>query len=194
MDLSNPSTKAWSEYVSAISSGAGHRAWWFARDPDPLTKNPGGFEGLEKSLEYIGELIHKTGPVHGIWGFSQGACFAGMLLALLGEKNRGHPMRRFLPKDQGQPAMGIFFSGFKPRFEQYDAIYSSGIEAPTMHVMGLNDSTVSVERSEFFIGSCRSATVLKHSGGHDIPKSEEDRERILHFLKESLRKTDRQLL
>jgi hypothetical protein len=30
--------------------------------------------------------------------------------------------------------------------------------------------------------------VLKHSGGHDIPKSEGDREMIINFLRESIGK------
>ena len=194
MDLSEPSTKAWSEYVSANSSGAAHRAWWFARDPDPVTKSQGGFEGLEKSLKAIGDLIQRTGPVHAIWGFSQGACFAGMLVSLLGEKNREHPMRIHFPKEQGTPAAGIFFSGFKARFEQYDSIYAPGIEIPTMHVMGDEDAAVTLTRSEELASVCRGAKVLKHSGGHDVPKSDTDREMILNFLRENLGKKDKQSL
>jgi hypothetical protein len=188
MDLSQPSSKAWSEYVSTNSSGAGHRAWWFARDPDLVTKSLGSLEGLEKSLKSIGKLIQRTGPVHAIWGFSQGACFAGMLVSLLGEKNREHPMRTHFPKEQGTPAAGIFFSGFKARFEQYDSIYAPGIEIPTMHVMGDKDTAVSMERSVQLVRVCRDAKVLKHSGGHDIPKSEGDREMIINFLRESIGK------
>jgi hypothetical protein len=134
MDLSNPSTKAWSEYVSAISA-AGHRAWWFARDPNPDFNEPGGFHGLQQSIEHLGDLIQRTGPIHAIWGFSQGACFAGMLASLLSEKNKDHPLRRLLPDYQGTPNSCIFFSGFKARFEQYDEIYAPSIEVPTMHVL-----------------------------------------------------------
>jgi hypothetical protein len=194
MNPSDPSTKAWSDYVSTNSSGAGHRAWWFARDTDPVTKSLGGFEGLEKSLKSIGDLIQRTGPVHAIWGFSQGACFAGMLVSLLGEKNREHPMRIHFPKEQGTPAAGIFFSGFKARFEQYDSIYAPGIEIPTMHVMGDKDTAVDLTRSEEFASVCRGAKVLKHSGGHDVPKSETDREMILNFLRENLGEKNKQSL
>jgi predicted esterase len=194
MDPSDPSTKAWSDYVSTMASGAGHRAWWFARDTDPVTKSLGGFEGLEKSLKSIGDLIQRTGPVHSIWGFSQGACFAGMLVSLLGEKNREHPMRIHFPKEQGTPAAGIFFSGFKARFEQYDSFYAPGIEIPTMHVMGDKDAAVNLTRSEELASVCRGAKMLKHSGGHDIPKSETDRETILNFLRENLGKKNKQPL
>jgi hypothetical protein len=194
MDLSKPSTQAWADFVSANSPGTGHRAWWYARDPDPETQKPGTFEGLEESLTFIGELIRKTGPVHGIWGFSQGACFAGMLTALLGKGNRGHEFRHFLPKEQGTPMAGIFFSGFRARFVQYRNLYEPSIEIPTMHVMGEADLAVSVKRSVEFAGICEGATILRHAGGHDIPKKKEDQEMILRFLRENLRVRDRQSL
>jgi predicted esterase len=194
LDLSTPSTKAWAEYVAANSSGAGHRAWWYARDPDPLTKKPGGFEGLERSLKFLGELIQRTGPVHAIWGFSQGACLAGMLVTFLGEKNTGHPLRGYLPQEQGTPAAGIFFSGFKARFGQYDSIYTPGIDVPTMHVMGVKDDAVDLIRSEALVAICKNPEILKHPGGHDIPKAEADREKIVHFLKSSLPNKERQSL
>lgn len=185
MNLSSPSTKAWADYVSSNSS-AGHRAWWFARDPNPAAGEPGSFEGLERSLGYLGELIRRTGPVHAIWGFSQGACFAGLLTALLEEKNMEHTLRRYLPEGQGPAHAGVFFSGFKPRFQQYDSIYSQGIETPTLHIMGEQDTAVTIERSQSLVEACRRANVLKHTGGHDIPKFDEARERIVDFLRENL--------
>jgi pimeloyl-ACP methyl ester carboxylesterase len=190
MNLSNPSTKAWADYVSANST-VGHRAWWFARDPHPADNEGGGFEGLEQSIGYVEELIQRTGPVHVIWGFSQGACFAGLLTALLSEKSKSHPLRRCLPKSQGTPKAGIFFSGFKPRFRQYDDIYTAGIETPTLHIMGEQDTAVTIERSEALVEVCRRATVLKHGGGHDIPKGYEDQRRIIQFLRESASSLDK---
>lgn len=183
MNLANPSTKAWSDYVSAIST-AGHRAWWFARGPEPTLGKPGGLFGLERSMEHLGDLIRETGPIHAVWGFSQGACFAGMLTALLAEENADHPLRGYLPECQGPFAAGIFFSGFKARFEQYDQIYAPGIDIPTMHVMGELDDTVAVERSLTLAGVCQKARVLKHGGGHDLPKKNEDRESVVQFLLE----------
>jgi predicted esterase len=184
MKVSSPATKVWADYVSAKSS-AGHRAWWFARDPNPSANDPGEFDGLERSLGYLGDLIQKTGPVHVIWGFSQGACFAGMLIALLSEKNKDHPLRSHLPMSQGPPKAGIIFSGFKPRFQQYDSIYAHGIETPTMHIMGEQDTAVTVQRSEKLVEVCRQAKILKHPGGHDIPKSDGEHERIVQFLREN---------
>jgi pimeloyl-ACP methyl ester carboxylesterase len=194
IDTSTPAAKAWADFVAANSSGVGHRAWWYAREASPTAKNVGTFSGVEESLEFIGDLMKRTGPVHGIWGFSQGACFAAMLVALLGEGNRSHPFRKFLPQNQGTPAAGIFFSGFKARFAQYDAVYAPGIESPTMHVMGEKDDFVSIKRSEELMGVCRNPVVLTHLGGHDIPKLEPDQDDIVKFLRDNLRERERQLL
>lgn len=60
---------------------------------------------------------------------------------------------------------GVFFSGFKPRFPQYESVYEYGIEVPTLHVMGINDPVVTIERAETLKSVCRDAKVMKHPGG-----------------------------
>ena len=179
--MSDPRSQIYSEWVRS-KSPAGHRAWWFARDPNPTTNEVGRFEGLERSLEYLGDLIQRTGPFDVIWGFSQGACFAGLLTALLEEKNLDHPLRSKLPKSQGTPQASLIFSGFKPRFQQYDSIYAHGIEIPTLHVIGEKDLMVTVERSEVLAGICHNAKVLKFAGGHQIPGGDEESHSIIQFL------------
>jgi hypothetical protein len=57
-----------------------------------------------------------------------------------------------------------------------------------MHIMGDKDAAVNLTRSEDLASVCRGAKGLKHSGGHDVPKSEADRETILNFLRENLGK------
>ncbi|KUJ14806.1 uncharacterized protein LY89DRAFT_783888 [Mollisia scopiformis] len=185
--------RLWIDFVAANST-SGHRAWWFAKDPNPATNDLGGFQGLEKSLEYIGRLIEKSGPVHAIWGFSQGACFAGFLTSLLHEKQRGHHLRQHLPQQQGLPRVGVYFSGFKARFAQYDSVYEHGIEVPTLHIMGEQDHVVRIERSETLKSVCRDPRTLKHGGGHNIPESEEDMAIVANFLREALESKSRESL
>lgn len=182
MDLSNPSNQAWSDLVLSMGN-AGHRAWWFARDGNWQNNETGGFYGLEKSLEFIGALLEEKGPVHAIWGFSQGACFAGMLCALLQEKIANHPLRKHMPQQLATPMAGVIFSGFRARFQQYDSLYDAGIDMPVLHVIGEKDPLVRSERSEALIKVCQRSEFLKHAGGHDIPKSDEDQARILKFLR-----------
>ncbi|PVH87863.1 FSH1-domain-containing protein [Cadophora sp. DSE1049] len=178
--------RSWSEFV-AQNSTSGHRAWWFAKDPNPAKNKLGRFKGVEQSLDYLGDLLQKTGPVHAIWGFSQGACFAGMLMALLSNQQKDNPLRSRLPSNQVVPSAGIFISGFKARFPQYDSAYASGIDAPTLHVIGSRDTAVTPERSEMLLEVCKNPTVLRHDGGHDVPSSEEDEKTILDFLRQNVR-------
>ncbi|EKD18781.1 hypothetical protein MBM_03023 [Drepanopeziza brunnea f. sp. 'multigermtubi' MB_m1] len=186
MKQESPSMRTWAEYVS-INSKSGHRAWWVAKDPDSTKNEPGGFDGLERSLDYLGDIIQKSGPVHAIWGFSQGACFSGMLMALLSPQQKNHPLRKRLPKSQGIPSAGIFFSGFKSRFAEHESAYEKGIEVPTLHVVGERDTAVTPEKSKTLARICKDAKVLTHAGAHDIPSSEEDRETVVRFMRENVR-------
>lgn len=181
----DPATQAWLEYFKAHSNTT-HRAWWFAKDI-PSAK-AGSFVGLETSLDYLSSVIEKEGPVHAIWGFSQGACFAGILMSLLSEKSKSHDLRRLLPKNQGMPMAGVIFSGFRARFAQYDIIYEHGIDVPTLHVIGEKDVVVTAERSERLMAICKEPRVLRHKGGHDIPSSVEDQDVIVKFLLDSARR------
>ena len=186
MKLESPTMRSWSEYV-AQNSTSGHRAWWFAKDPNPAKNKPGRFKGVEQSLDYLGDLLQKTGPVHAIWGFSQGACFAGMLMALLSNPQKDNPLRSRLPSTQGVPRAGVFISGFKARFPQYDSAYASGIDVPTLHIIGERDTAVTPERSQTLLEICRNPTVLRHAGGHDVPSSEEHEKMIVDFLHQNVR-------
>lgn len=187
--------RVWHDYV-AKNSTSGHRAWWFARDSNITNPNSfvnpetGGYYGIEVSLTYLGELIEKSGPIHVIWGFSQGACFAGMLMAMLSDSGRDPlKLRKLLPPPevQGLPAAGVFFSGFKARFEQYQPLYEAGVRVPTLHVVGENDVLVSVKRSEGLVGVCEGAAVLKHQNGHNIPRETGEVEKIAEFLRNTTR-------
>lgn len=173
---------------------SGHRAWWFAKDPNPTTGDPGGFKGLEKSLDYIGNIIEESGPIHAIWGFSQGGSFSGLLMALLHDKQTHHPLRKHLPKQQGMPRAGLFFSAFKPRFPQYDSVYEYGIQVPTLHIIGKRDMIVTSERSETLKSVCSDAWTLKHPGAHSIPDSEEHTAEIISFLRGALESQSRETL
>jgi len=187
--------RTWHEYV-AKNSTSGHRAWWFARDSNFTNPNSfvnpetGGYYGIEDSLKYLGELIEKSGPVHAIWGFSQGACFAGMLMSMLSDSSKDPlGLRKFLStgEKQGCPMAGVFFGGFKARFEQYQPIYETGVQVPTLHVVGENDMLVTVERSEGLVEVCENAEVLKHQNGHNIPREAQELERIADFLRKNVR-------
>ncbi|KAM3424649.1 hypothetical protein BST61_g6637 [Cercospora zeina] len=194
----------WHEFVFGLneeSAETGHRAWWFAKDPDWKTKKDGTFEGIERGFEGLGRWIREQKTtedgdegIDAIWGFSQGACLAGMLCALLSRKgamgeDQRHPLLKLLglKQDPGRLKAGIIFSGFRARFRQYDDIYEpEGIGIPMLHVLGDKDPLVGSERSEALLRICERGEVLRFEGGHDIPKSEEDLKTIVNFVKRSL--------
>lgn len=193
MDMTKPANQAWSEIVMSASD-SGHRAWWFARDGEWKSKTGGGFIGLEESLEYLGAYVEERGPVDAIWGFSQGACLAGMLCALLQSKHATHPLRKLLGSpttgdamSMATPLAGIIFSGFRARYPQYDDLYASGIDVPMLHVLGEHDALVRSERSEALQRVCKSSERIVHPGGHDIPKGEADIARIVEFTRNHVR-------
>ncbi|OAG05570.1 uncharacterized protein CC84DRAFT_1164068 [Paraphaeosphaeria sporulosa] len=189
MDMSKPANQAWSDIVMSASD-SGHRAWWFARDGEWKSKTGGGFIGLEESLEYLGAYVEERGPVHAVWGFSQGACLAGMLCALLQSKHAGHPLRKHLEATGtgiATPLASVIFSGFRARYSQYDGLYEPGIDVPMLHVLGEQDPLVRSERSEALLRVCKRSERIVHAGGHDIPKGAEDVAKIIEFTRRHLR-------
>lgn len=179
-DMNKGENQSWIKLVSELST-SGHRAWWFARDGNWQNKE-GGFFGLEDSLDFLGKYMHERGPFHAIWGFSQGACLAGMLASLLQEKQAAHSLRKLMPVDLPAPKASVVFSGFRARFSQYDSVYEPGIDVPMLHVIGEDDPLVNSERSEALRRVCLRGQFLKHAGGHNIPKSEDDAEVIAKFM------------
>ena len=161
---------------------------WYARDPEWKTKRQGSFDGIEESFSYLGDYLQENGgPVDAVWGFSQGACLAGMLIALLQPCQITHPLRKRLRINDDEKfhlKAGIIFAGFRARFEQYDDIYEPhGIATPVLHVIGEQDPLVNSERSEALMRVCKQEEFLRFDGGHDIPKGEGEVKRIVDFMR-----------
>ena len=106
-------------------------------------------------------------------------------------------LRKLLPPPQsggeevlGTVRAGVFFGGFKARFEQYAPLYEGGVKVPTLHVMGENDVLVTPERSEKLVALCEGAEVLRHQNGHNLPREAEEVERIAEFLRRNVKEVD----
>lgn len=58
--------------------------WWFNRDDRTFRgiRKGGPAIGFEESVRFIEETFEEHGPFDGILGFSQGACFVGLLCDL----------------------------------------------------------------------------------------------------------------
>lgn len=60
------------------------RSWWFNVDNQTFkgTNKNGPAYGFDVSLHYVEEVWRTQGPFHGLLGFSQGACFVGLICSL----------------------------------------------------------------------------------------------------------------
>lgn len=64
----------------------------------------------------------------------------------------------------------IAVAGFRPRGNTaIDALMEEGIETPVLHVLGINDQIVSLERAQTLVDVCRQSRVEKHEGGKRNP-------------------------
>lgn len=78
----------------AKSNGSLHeetdRSWWFNKEDNTFkgTNKNGPAYGFDVSLRLVEEVWQTQGPFQGLLGFSQGACFAGLIcnLSMRGSK------------------------------------------------------------------------------------------------------------
>lgn len=60
------------------------KSWWFNKDDGTFkgTNKSGPAIGFDESLKKVEDIWVNDGPFQGILGFSQGACFAGIICGL----------------------------------------------------------------------------------------------------------------
>lgn len=60
------------------------KGWWFNSDDRTFkgTNRNGPAFGFDESLRFVEDAWQTNGPFHGILGFSQGACFVGLICSL----------------------------------------------------------------------------------------------------------------
>lgn len=138
------------------------RAWFLSKTGD------GGvvkYDMMDESIGYLFDYLKGEKPFDGILGFSQGACMASILTALL-EKPNLHP--RFPSTSALHPfKFSIFCGGFLPAPTLFHPYYP--IHTPTLHIIGKNDTIVTPTRSQTLIDRCTNGRVEEHDGGHWIP-------------------------
>ncbi|PVF93539.1 hypothetical protein CPB86DRAFT_777031 [Serendipita vermifera] len=150
------------------------RGWWLRSDPSTFMQCVTYLKGLVSNQEV---------PFDGVFGFSQGACAACLLTALL---ERPQVIPEFTIDGQApHPPLKfcIAVAGFRPRDEMVDPLLDQGIDTPTVHVLGVNDQIVSLERSQTLVDICRNARVEKHEGGHFIPSKATWRQFFAQYIK-----------
>ena len=64
------------------------KSWWFNKDDGTFkgTNKSGPAVGFDESLKIVEQVWKEKGPFQGLLGFSQGACFAGLICGLAHRK------------------------------------------------------------------------------------------------------------
>lgn len=83
-EVPEPALPLSSEDSSSETEERGGKSWWFNSDDQTFkgTNRNGPAFGFDTSLAMVEEAWRVHGPFHGLMGFSQGGCFAGLICSL----------------------------------------------------------------------------------------------------------------
>ncbi|CAH0552761.1 unnamed protein product [Brassicogethes aeneus] len=148
--------------------------WFFNRDDKSFRgiRKGGPAIGFDESAQLIEDIVKSGGPFDGILGFSQGACFVGLLCDL---QQRGLLNFKF--------NFAIISSGFKSGSLPHLKYYSDILTIPTLHIFGENDQIIPTEMSEALSYCFEEPTIVKHPGGHFLPASQPQKHEYQKFFK-----------
>lgn len=131
---------------------------------------------FDETVKFLEGVFTQQGPFDGILGFSQGACVAGVLSAML---------------EHGRLPSGISFSfavlisGFEPRDERYRDICSPQhkiTKVRSLHVVGQADEVVDPSRSLQVADLFHNPTIVEHDKGHMVPSDKRVRDALKSFM------------
>lgn len=188
-------------FVNAPSLTTGDFGWWHSvSNPQSTTRgNPGVasngsvyYKGWEQTRAFLVDLFARQGPFDGIFGFSQGAALAGLMVGMRAPD--GKPT-------QEKPLVfdfAIMVGGFTSPDPALARLYSdrASYNLPSVHIIGRSDGIVPNSRSFDLASKFKSPVILEHSGGHVIASTSSVRKGVMDFLEQqrkrlSQRQTDR---
>jgi predicted esterase len=154
----------------------GRSGWWNAV---PIEGSAGKhYEGWERTRDAITAHFRDNGPCDGIFGFSQGAALAGLLVGM--RASEGIPTSR-------QPlrfGFAIFVGGFVSNDPAHAALYAAqaSYTLASLHLIGRSDRIVPPEASHALAARFQAPQVLEHGGGHVIASTAEVKRALSAFL------------
>ena len=153
----------------------------------PRTFHPDDDRSVIDAYNLIYETIEEDGPFDGVLGFSHGATLAFGFLA--------HHARKFT-YDPPPFRCAIFLNSLPPfRIDQdenfvFDDEMQGLIKIPTVHVVGKRDFVYSHSLKLHQLCDSRSATLLAHDKGHEIPNDPEN----VHMIAKALRELNQTIM
>jgi predicted esterase len=163
-------------YGDAPSIARGDFGWWHAvadtaAAGDPRAKR---YRGWSRTRAWIARQVAERGPFDGVFGFSQGAALAALLVALPALGPAAAP-----------PAFGfaIMVGGFQSNDARHAPWFAAGaLAVPSLHIIGRADSIVAPGASHALAARFAAPVIVEHDGGHVIAATPAVREASRQFL------------
>ncbi|THD45053.1 MAG: hypothetical protein E7774_08870 [Bradyrhizobium sp.] len=167
------------DYVDAPSLAERDYGWWNAIESSPQTPVSAAkvslqYAGWERSRAFLCERL-ALGRYDGIFGFSQGAAMASLLVGLRSpDRSRREPWFNF----------AVMVGGFESRDPSHAQIYAQQelYALPTLHLIGATDRIVAPEMSFALAARFQRAEVVMHRGGHIVPSDDSSSAKVGTFL------------
>ena len=176
--------------VDAPSLAEGDFGWWHAADVAGVNagicSGARRYQGWQGTRETIGSVFARQGPFDGVFGFSQGAALAALLVGL---RSRHDPVEGAGPagKSQNLPLafdFAIMVGGFVSADPDLAILYGgkSNYDLPSVHIIGGSDTIVQPSASRELASKFNNPLILEHGGGHVISAAPAIRQGVRAFL------------
>jgi Serine hydrolase (FSH1) len=176
--------KEFAEFVclDAPSLSKGDFGWWHAISDNNCANVPMAgavrYVGWEATYEWIVNQFDMAGPFDGVFGFSQGAALASVLVGLrsVGTSEAEDTLLEF--------SFVILAGGFSVRDPTLSRAYGSvsSYDLPSLHLIGGSDLIVPPSISLAVAARFRNPVIVGHQNGHTIPGDAETRRLVAGFL------------
>jgi predicted esterase len=178
-------------WIDAPSLAEGDFGWWHAASAQDGAAKVGvrprakRYEGWQRTLDAIGSAFAQQGPLDGVFGFSQGAALAALLVGL---RSSGNLAREASAGDALGHSIAFDFAvmvgGFVSADPDLARLYGERLNyaLPSVHVIGRSDTIVPPVASIELASRFSNSLILEHEGGHIIPTAPQIWQRLGIFL------------
>ena len=151
----------WVAGENAETAGAGAASGWVRPS---LSRQA---VGVQESLESLRSAAATLGPFDVVFGFSQGAAMAALLMATT----------------PGLARSAVLVSGFIPSDPVWaDRMTAAPVAAAVLIVGGESDKLVTLDRVDALAACFPGAEIFRHDGGHGVPSNAAFRSVLKEFL------------
>jgi hypothetical protein len=183
------------DYLDAPSLAAGDFGWWHAAAAEntAVQRDAGGkrYRGWQRTRDAIFAAFARRGPFHGVFGFSQGAALASLLVGLrsrgpIGSAPAGPASGSLSEAEALAFDFAVMVGGFVSADADLARLYGeqSCYGLPSMHIIGRSDTIVPREASFALASRFRNPRILEHEGGHVISHAPQIRQGFRTFLED----------